>query len=424
MVSTATKRTHTIVLDTGAIIRNHPTVSSLIAQAEELYTVPAIISEIKDATTRTRVETTLMPFLKIRTPTPASIAVITEFAKKTGDLAVLSRPDIQILALAYELECERNHGDWRLRRVPGQKGPNGVNLAIAAAAAKEAEGSNADGHTNVATNDEAADEKSADSTGVQEKTTTGLETQAANLDIGSDTAAKKMDAEHESPVLDDSESTAEDSDGEGWITPGNLDRHKATDAGVSSEVTETKPTVMQVATITTDFAMQNVLLRMNLNLLSSDMQRISQLKTYILRCHGCFQTTKEMDKQFCPRCGQPSLTRVACSTTSNGEFRLHLKKNMQWNHRGERFSIPKAVAGTANGRVTGGGKGHWGHELILAEDQKEYTRALTQEKREKVRDLMDQDYLPQILSGERYRNGSTGGRTKVGAGRNVNSKKR
>lgn len=97
---------------------------------------------------------------------------------------------------------------------------------------------------------------------------------------------------------------------------------------------------------------------------------------------------------------------------------------MQWNHRGDRYSIPKPVPGAANGKVgqgKGGGKGGWGQELILAEDQKEYLRATSGRKGKKELDLMDDDYLPGILTGERVRDG---GRPKVGAGRNVNSRKR
>lgn len=100
---------------------------------------------------------------------------------------------------------------------------------------------------------------------------------------------------------------------------------------------------------------------------------------------------------------------------------MHLKKNMQWNKRGDRYSIPKPVAGASNRKIKGGGKDSWGSELILAEDQKEYTRAVTEEKRAKYRDLMDEDYLPGILTGDRMR---SGGKPKVGAGRTVNSKKR
>jgi len=44
---------------------------------------------------------------------------VTVFAKKTGDYAVLSVADLHVLALTYELECELNHGDWRLLKEPG-----------------------------------------------------------------------------------------------------------------------------------------------------------------------------------------------------------------------------------------------------------------------------------------------------------------
>jgi RNA-binding protein NOB1 len=168
--------------------------------------------------------------------------------------------------------------------------------------------------------------------------------------------------------------------------------------------------------------MQNVLLRMNLNLLTPSLMRIKQLKTWVLRCHGCFYITKDMTKQFCTRCGKPTLLRTSCSTDKDGIFKVHLKKNMQWNTRGNIYSIPKPVAGSSNTkRIVGGGKGGWGQELILAEDQKEYVNALTGARRKKDKDLMDEDYLPNILSGDR---GRAGGRPKVGAGKNVNSRKR
>jgi RNA-binding protein NOB1 len=113
---------------------------------------------------------------------------------------------------------------------------------------------------------------------------------------------------------------------------------------------------------------------------------------------------------------------VTCSTNQNGEFKLHLKAKMQWNNRGNRFSVPKPVAGAANQqRVKGGGKGGWGQGLILAEDQKEFARQVVEGRRQKRLDVMDPDYLPSILSGDKSR---VIGRPKVGAGRNVNSRKR
>jgi RNA-binding protein NOB1 len=118
------------------------------------------------------------------------------------------------------------------------------------------------------------------------------------------------------------------------------------------------------------------------------------------------------------------LTRVSCSTDAAGNFKLHLKQNFQYKNRGNVFSIPKPTHGTANGKganIKGGGKNGWGRELILAEDQKEYTKKVEEERRTHYRDLMDQDYLPGILSGARN---SGNGRIKVGAGRNINAKKR
>jgi RNA-binding protein NOB1 len=211
-----------------------------------------------------------------------------------------------------------------------------------------------------------------------------------------------------------------ESDGEGWITPSNLQKRLAEDAKAFAKQGG-EPKNIEVGVLTTDFAMQNVILQINLNLLSPAMHRIKQLKSFVLRCHACFHVTKEMTRQFCPKCGQPTLNRVSCSTDASGQFRLHLKKNYQHNTRGDRYSIPKPVHGSANGRMKGGGKGGWGNELILTEDQKEYERATKAGKRQNARTLMDEDYLPSFLTGDRA---PPGGRPKIGAGRNVNSRKR
>jgi RNA-binding protein NOB1 len=105
---------------------------------------------------------------------------------------------------------------------------------------------------------------------------------------------------------------------------------------------------------------------------------------------------------------------------------VHLKKNFQWNNRGNVYSIPKPTHGSASGKLAshggkGGGKNGWGRELVLAEDQKEYARQVEENKRARYRDLMDEDYLPGLLTGDR-KGGQ--GKIRVGAGRNVNAKKR
>lgn len=421
------KPINSLIIDAGPIIKNEPSVSTLLGQAQTLYTIPAIIDEIRDAVTRARVETTLLPFLTLRSPKSASIKVITDFARRTGDLEVLSRPDIHLMALAYELECERNHGDWRLRSVPGQKRLNGAppdslkgettetsadgsETSVPPQPVREATGTADSGPTKILETPDQTDPLSV------ENLDTNLPAAASSSRLDAELINESVQAIEEVPA-----SESECSDDEGWITPSNLKKHQEKDGTASSEP-QTEQKVMQVATITSDFAMQNVLLRMNLNLLSPSLQRIRQLRTWVLRCHACFDITKDMSKQFCTRCGKPTLLRTSCSTDQNGVFKVHLKKNMQWNTRGNVYSIPKPVAGSSNGKlVAGGGKGGWGQGLILAEDQKEYVRAMTGASRRKEKDLMDEDYLPNILSGDR---GRAGGRPKVGAGKNVNGKKR
>ncbi|KAJ5573842.1 D-site 20S pre-rRNA nuclease [Penicillium hispanicum] len=414
------KPVHTIVLDAGPILKNTPPLSTLLAQCEEIITTPSVVTEIRDPDARARVETLYLPFMKQRSPTPNSFNVISEFARKTGDRSVLSRTDIEVLALAYEMECERNGGDWRLRSVPGQKRVNGKPPVKEEDKKDETESNGVDAitdgvkETTVADNTEQAKQEGNAS---QEN---GVAGESATAE-----GATEDNAPEESKDDENDDDDNADSDGGEWITPSNYKKRLARDETGGASSTASEPKTMQVATMTTDFACQNVLLQMNLNLLSTTtLQRIQHLKSFIKRCHACFLTTKDMNKQFCPRCGKDTLTRVSCTTTANGQFTMHLKKNMQWNNRGNRYSVPKPIHGSANGKWKGGGgKGGWGTELILAEDQKEYVRSTAEEERRqrRERDLMDEDYLPGILTGERNK---LGGRVKVGAGRSVNSRKR
>ncbi|KAH8731810.1 Nin one binding Zn-ribbon like-domain-containing protein [Phaeosphaeriaceae sp. PMI808] len=534
-----TKPIHSLILDAGPLINNAVSISTIINSAEQIWTTPAIISEIRDEATRSRLETTLRPFLRIKNPSPASYDAVVAFSKKTGDHAVLSRQDLGILALAYEVHCERNGGPWGLREAPKQpvKTRLGEEEKINEQKAKKGEKPKAmaleqvieqnqvvqqqdilvtdttnqpseftgteketieqaatqdaaveeEAHTNIrpvlesevaeqhiTQGDENATtqenqplsegtdttEEPHEPTGKQQNTTdtdvthpilydvaiagdvvapqdihqkeTEEQISSENVnevsqaalnteDLSQDIASLNISTPPSPPASSDSDS---DSDGD-WITPSNLNARQAADSGLTSNSRTSAPVQLDVATMTIDFAMQNVLLQMNLHLLSTNMQRIKHLTSKVLRCHACFLVLKQLDKQFCPRCGGASLRRVSCSTNAKGEFKIHLAKNFQWNKRGDRYSVPKPIAGTANGKWSGqgGGQGGWGRDLILAEDQKEYQKQIETEKRKKgARDLMDDDYLPGILTGDR--SGRAGGRMKVGAGKNVNSKKK
>ncbi|CAD5206675.1 unnamed protein product [Bursaphelenchus okinawaensis] len=115
-------------------------------------------------------------------------------------------------------------------------------------------------------------------------------------------------------VCPDSDEEEEDSEGE-WLDDTTLNGAFEDGSGK-----------MKVACMTSDFAMQNVLLHMNLGLLAVDGQKITQLKTYILRCRSCYMLIRKMDKQFCPKCGNKNLHRVCVSIDKEGKTKVHLNE--------------------------------------------------------------------------------------------------
>ncbi|KAL3784798.1 hypothetical protein HJC23_013838 [Cyclotella cryptica] len=178
------------------------------------------------------------------------------------------------------------------------------------------------------------------------------------------------------------EMTADDDDGEGWVTSTRDIQHiKATgslhlpQSGNASNgkrkshppKNPAPPITQRAACATTDFAMQNVILQMNLELLTVDGVRVRRLKTWVTRCAACFTIYGGSDDKkgksgvrlFCDKCGSNALQRIAASVDRNtGRLKLHMKKNYQYNTRGTKFSLPKA------------GKGNkYEGDLLLAEDQ-------------------------------------------------------
>ena len=258
------KPLHSIILDTSPLLNNTPAISSLLIKCEKLYTVQSVVDEIRDANARSRLEITTLPFLTIRSPRSESVKFISEFSRKTGDYNVLSRTDVQVLALSYELECERNCGDWRLRNSPGQKGLNGSPPTKSNAQpkgqndhpprsptpSKSANIATLDGISHDAedrTNEQPSDTALSITVGrVAEDIDRLIFPESNNVD--EDTVLSKA-----TPTRSSSESS--DSGSEGWITPSNLKKQQAKDQSTSM-VPLREHEVMQVATITGDFAMQ------------------------------------------------------------------------------------------------------------------------------------------------------------------------
>jgi hypothetical protein len=106
------------------------------------------------------------------------------------------------------------------------------------------------------------------------------------------------DHSSEEPLYED---PSDEDDGQGeWITPHNVALHKSQALNLLPSAASDKskkagkgrpaiPEKVDVGCMTTDFAMQNVLLHMGLNLVGVDGSKISAVKSWVLRCHACFK---------------------------------------------------------------------------------------------------------------------------------------
>ncbi|KAF8534045.1 Nin one binding Zn-ribbon like-domain-containing protein [Trichophaea hybrida] len=396
-VTNSEKLVDTLVVDAGPILSSVSTPSYYLSSADRIFTTPAVIGEIRDEAARSRFETLWKPFVTVRSPRAESLKFVAEFTKKTGDFRVLSATDLELITLGYELELEVAGGDWRLRNVPGQKELNGP-LPEGWGEVKESEELKPEGTT-------------------EEKTEAYIAQKLENVRF-EDASSEEPNELHQPEGMQEVEANeeevaqldSEDDDSDSWITPSNLHRHIHPQPTIPKSAEIEKLTV---ALATTDFAMQNTLLQLNLHLLSpTSLVRIRNIRSTVLRCHACFFVIKHPTSttHFCPRCGSgDTLRRVGCSTDADGIFKVHLKKNFQYNVRGSVFSIPKPVAGTCSMKGVPDAP-------VLREDQKEYTRAVRWESYRKEKDLLDPDYLPGILTGTRRR----GSAIRVGTGRGKN----
>lgn len=99
-----------------------------------------------------------------------------------------------------------------------------------------------------------------------------------------------------------------------------------------------------VACVTSDFAMQNVLLQMGLRLLAPGGMQIRELHRWVLKCHACFKVTTETTRIFCPSCGNGgTLRKVAVTVNENGIVLAARRPRVFL--RGTKFSLPLPQGG-------------------------------------------------------------------------------
>ena len=100
------------VIDTNAVVRG----MRVERLADDAVTVPGMLAEVRDAQSRQALAQ--LPFgIETREPDADAVAAVRRFATLTGDAAVLSGVDTQLLALALTLERQA-HGSEHLRDKP------------------------------------------------------------------------------------------------------------------------------------------------------------------------------------------------------------------------------------------------------------------------------------------------------------------
>ncbi|CAG8609415.1 5965_t:CDS:2 [Ambispora gerdemannii] len=340
-----------LVLDSGSLIKGTP-VRHL---AEKFYTVPEVLAEIRDKESRDYLAQ--LPFELISlTPSDQALKEVINFSKKSGDFSSLSVVDVKAKTIQPH-QTEHNKKEDELSSSIDEK---------------------------LIVTEEKSDELLPDKEILQ-----------------------KMPHIKQIDSIKDEEILQMVSDTSNIIKPDAYGIHN----GFSSSNPNNKPVIMKVACMTTDYTMQNVMLQMRLNLLSIEGIRIKKIKNWVLRCHACFKITSNMEKQFCPSCGGPTLIRTSTTTDENGNIRYYLKKNFQHNLRGTKYSIPNPKGGRNP------------NNLILREDQPEYQKAIKAHRKQKIVDIFNPDYVPKMLIGSPANNKA--GPPVIGHGRrNPNETKR
>ncbi|KAM3624694.1 uncharacterized protein V6R79_000308 [Siganus canaliculatus] len=422
-----------VVADAGAFLKKAP----LQDIGRNIYTLKDVVDEIRDRPTRRSLA--FLPYqLHFKEPRPELVKLVSDFSKKTGDYPSLSATDIKVLALTYQLELE-HVGSQHLKKEPEvkvdvqstQRHPETpVHVAGFHFPSKKPADASSVPPTPAETPPSAAGVHGAGSDPFSsfhfwrepppplssellallepEDVVTSHSHQGAppppppaasdsfssflywrqppppvdhdllELLGGADVVQSELREESEDQSEDEDKENEpdedEDEDG-GWITPSNIQQVKMDSADW------TAPADVTVGCLTTDFAMQNVLIQIGLHVLSVNGMVIRQARNYILRCHACFRTTSNMSRLFCPHCGNQTLKKVSVTLSEDGRLHMHFSRNPKvLNPRGLRHSLPRPQGGKHSNNPQ------------LVEDQRFPQQRLSRKARQKT-DVFSPDYV-------------------------------
>ncbi|XP_052717211.1 RNA-binding protein NOB1-like [Crassostrea angulata] len=193
-------------------------------------------------------------------------------------------------------------------------------------------------------------------------------------DEGLTVTAEMLEETEEDEGIEEDEEEEEDDD-DGWITPSNITslKQKMTHA-------DQERVAVCVGCVTTDFAMQNVLIQMGLNVISVDGMLIKRAKSFVLRCFACMKITKDMLKEFCPYCGNRTLQKVSMTVEEDGSIRYFLSRRKPISTKGMKHQLP----------LPRGGK-HASNPILVEDQPLPQQRAA--KKKQQHMDVFDPDFV-------------------------------
>lgn len=259
---------------------------------------------------------------------------VIQWAKKTGDYAVLSHPDLCVLALTYELDQQEKEAAEKAKAAADASAESNEPQEVEnkQSADESASSTPTDAPTAETRQEHAAEDQDAHIEDLPEEITSEAEEVPPPSDTEEDDSEEDLEereplavelqpihdpiaapsessptpqtadsapapptvapSDEDAPVYDD---PSDEDDGEGeWITPSNVALHKSRaldllpSEGAGRKGKKPQETIA-VGCMTADFAMQNVLLQMGLGLVGVEGKRIERVKSWVLRCHACFK---------------------------------------------------------------------------------------------------------------------------------------
>jgi len=346
-----------LVIDSSALIQNLP----IETLGQEIFSIPEIINEIKDKTTRNKLN--ILPYkINYKDPSEKALEKAVNASKKIGDYHNLSIVDLKLIALAVQLaeeegqevplfEVSNSSGAQTEEDIEVRKGPKkskkkkDKKLLGWGSFDDDFMGTVVDLEESPKDELQVVEEENLESESNLQTTEpqTIIEEMTEMIQINQEDQEDSGRQTDENDGFTEVKPAKKKTNNDGWITLENIDTKDYSNQELEN---------INVACATCDFSMQNTLIKLDVKMIGKEGRLIDQVRSWALRCASCGEITHDMSKIFCPKCGhRHTLKRVPYTVDKNGKKTYFLSKSKQpkcLNQRGLRYSIPHLKGGKHN----------------------------------------------------------------------------